>query len=124
MNTFNWLLLGHIVGDWLLQNDWMAKGKKQGLLTWPGLAHFTIYTVTIIATLWATGACGGSLTFYLGPTALIFSSHWLIDATDIVDRWMQFLRQSKMTMVEIMVDQTLHLLVLALVDYIFLSGVM
>ena len=43
MTMFSWLLLGHLLGDWLLQNDWMAQGKRQGFFTLAGLIHFTIY---------------------------------------------------------------------------------
>jgi hypothetical protein len=122
MNTFTWLLLGHILGDWVLQNDWMAKGKKKGFLTLAGVVHFTIYTVTIIGALWLSGVTDKKLAFYVILGFIVFVSHWLIDATDGVERWMRFYRQSHLEIVHVMVDQTLHLLVLGLLT-VFLVGV-
>ncbi len=44
MNLFSWLLVGHLVGDWVFQSDWMAQGKRQGLVTPAGMVHFVVYT--------------------------------------------------------------------------------
>lgn len=112
MTVFSWLLIGHFLGDWMLQNDWMARGKKEGVLTAPGLAHFSVYTaVTMVALLIAGIGDKGAL--FVGATAiLIFASHWLIDSTPLVDSWMKIYRQSDIAMVRVMVDQTFHLLVL------------
>ena len=113
MNTFTWLLIGHLLGDWLLQNDWMARGKKQSLLSLAGMMHVAIYTATIIGAFWLSGLRDANPTFYLSLGAIILISHWLIDATDITERWMRLYRQSDSQVMRIMVDQTLHLLVLA-----------
>ena len=119
MNTFTWLLLGHFVGDWILQNDWMAKGKKKGLLNPAGMAHYAIYTAAIICALKIPGALDEGWMPYLVPGLMVFVSHWLIDATDGVDRWMRLYRQTHLEIVRLMVDQTLHLLVLVvLVEFI------
>jgi hypothetical protein len=115
MDTFSWLLIGHLVGDWILQNHWMAQGKKQDLLTLAGIVHGIIYTVTIMGALWLSGAVGQRPAFYLVLSALVFVSHWLVDATNAVERWMRFYRQSELTMIRVMVDQTVHVLVLVLV---------
>ena len=93
----------------------MAQGKKQGLLTLAGIVHATIYTVTLMGALCLSGIVGQSLAFYLGVSVLIFVSHWLLDATDVVERWMRFFRQSELTMVRVMVDQTAHVLILMLI---------
>ena len=112
MTVFSWLLVGHFLGDWLLQNDWMARGKKEGVLTASGLAHFTIYTfVTMEALLIAGIAEKGSL-FVWGVATFIFVSHWIIDSTPLVDHWMKLYGQTDIAMVRVMVDQTFHLLVL------------
>ena len=122
MNTFTWLLFGHFVGDWVLQNDWMAKGKKEGLLALAGVVHFAIYTATIVGSLWLSGMTNTGAPFYLIVGAIVFVSHWLIDATDGVERWMRFYRQSHLETVRLMVDQTLHLLVLVLLTVFFVGG--
>jgi len=120
MVTFVWLLLGHLVGDWLLQNDWMAKGKRQGLFTRAGSMHFAIYTAVVGGMLWFSGVRDLGPALFLVLVAMVFVSHWLIDATDVVQWWMRFQRQSDLEVVRLMVDQTLHLLVLALVTVLVL----
>jgi hypothetical protein len=111
---FSWLLLGHLLGDWLLQNDWMARGKKQGLFTMPGMIHFTTYTVMILLAFWFFNNLEINFVTSCVAGIFIFVSHWLIDATNIVQRWMRFYGQSDREDVRVMVDQTLHLLALGL----------
>ncbi len=113
MSVFSWLLIGHLVGDWLLQNDWMAKGKRENLLTTAGIVHFAIYTLAITSTLLIADLKGKEPIFIWTTIILIFVSHWLIDATNVVERWMRFYQQSNIAIVRVMVDQTLHLLFLA-----------
>ena len=61
-----WLLVCHLVGDYLLQNDWMAQGKTS---RWgPALAHAASYTLPFLflTTSWKALAfiCNG-IAFYL-----------------------------------------------------------
>jgi hypothetical protein len=118
MDTFCWLLLAHLLGDWVLQNDWMARGKKRGLLTLAGLVHYITYTTAILLGLWFGGVRGTGPAFYLAFGGATFVSHWLIDGTNVVERWMRFFRQSHLEIVRLMVDQTLHLLVLVILTVI------
>jgi hypothetical protein len=113
MNTFAWLVLGHLLGDWILQNDWMARGKKRQLLGVAGLVHAAGYTLTILGACWLSGYRSRHPTFYLALGSAVFLSHWLIDGTRFVDRWMRLYRQTDVPEVRLMVDQTLHVLVLA-----------
>ena len=113
MNAFAWLILGHLVGDWLLQSNWMAQGKKQGLFRLAGLTHFAIYAATVMGAFWLSGARARPPAAYLALGAVTFLSHWLIDSTRLVEGWMRFYRQGSREVVRLMVDQTLHLLVLA-----------
>ena len=115
MNTITWLVLGHLVGDWMLQNDWMAKGKKTAFFATPGVVHYFLYTFTVLAFLFFDGARGNPAQFYILVALLLFGSHWLIDATDIVERWMRFYHQTANPTVRLMVDQTIHLLILTLI---------
>lgn len=121
MNTCIWLLLGHFVGDWILQNDWMAKGKKKGFLTLAGMVHYAIYTAVIIGVINISDAGDGRRIPYLFIGLIVFVSHWLIDATDVVERWMYFYRQTHLEVVRLMVDQTLHLLVLVVLAEFFIG---
>jgi hypothetical protein len=122
MNMFSWLLLGHLLGDWLLQNDWMARGKKRGLFTKAGMVHFVTYTAIILLVFWLFnyGKLNPGSTLVAG--IIVFVSHWLIDATDIVQGWMHFYGQSDREMVRVMVDQTLHLLALGSLTCLPLLG--
>lgn len=122
MNASGWLLIGHLIGDWLLQNDWMAHSKKQGWISLGGLVHFAIYTATTVGAFWLAGVGDRNVAFYLVLGAVIFVSHWLIDTMDGAKHWMRFYRQSDLEMVRVVVDQTLHLLVLTLLAVVF-SGV-
>lgn len=117
MNTFTWLLIGHLLGDWILQNDWMARGKRTGLLTLPGAVHVAIYTATVVGALWFSGTPDRDLAFYLGTGAAVSISHWLIDSGNGAGRWMRLYRQSRLESVRMAVDQVLHLLVLALIAW-------
>lgn len=113
MSTFEYLLLGHLVGDWLLQNDWMAIGKRQRALCVAGMVHYSIYTSVILLMLWWPQRVFNSPTTLLLCSGVIFLSHWLIDASNLVQWWMHKMGQRDQAMVRIVIDQTLHLLVLA-----------
>jgi hypothetical protein len=121
MDILTWLLMGHLVGDWLLQNDWMAKGKKQGLVTIAGMVHFTIYTISVLGALCLFSEVRRPLLHFIISVVIVFVSHWLIDATNIVERWIHFYRQSDNTMMRVMVDQTLHIVVLAVLATYLIS---
>lgn len=122
MDMFSWLLLGHLLGDWLLQNDWMARGKRQGLITLAGMTHFLTYTAMILIMVWLCHQGNLDLNLALALGIIVFVSHWLIDATNLVQVWMRFYGQSDREMVRIMVDQTLHLLTLGLLTVIPVFG--
>lgn len=115
MNIFSWLLIGHLVGDWLLQNDWMAANKQRHLFTLAGMTHFAIYTgcmTLLLLVAKADGALNISAQQVLLFVVIIFTSHWLIDATAFARKWAKFTNQSDLPIVHIMVDQTFHLLVI------------
>lgn len=115
MNIFTWLLLGHLIGDWMFQNDWMARGKQRRLVTKEILVHCLIYTAVLGATLWVATHEHATAPPYLTILATIFLSHWLIDAANLAGHWVRWWRQSDLLFVRIMVDQTMHVIVLAAV---------
>jgi hypothetical protein len=123
MNTFDWLVVGHLVGDWLLQNDWMAMHKRQRLGTLAGIVHYAIYTLTITGSLWLSNARGKNLRLYLGAGVIVFVTHWLIDGTDCVQWWMRLYRQSDLDVIYLMVDQVLHVVVLVFLAVFFVGNV-
>lgn len=114
MTPFGWLCLSHLVADWMLQSDWMARGKRTSFTSAAGLVHYTIYTALIVLTLFLI-VPPMNATSYLLVSAFIFLSHWLIDGTNLVQLWMRWAGQRDQTMVRVVIDQTLHLLVLSMV---------
>lgn len=124
MNLFGWLLLGHFVADWLLQSDWMAMGKRRHFFARAGIVHYLVYTATLLFILswWdepslapgASSALATSLQTLL-LALVIFLSHWLIDGANLIHTWMRLWGQRQQTMVYLVIDQTLHLLVLGLI---------
>jgi len=113
MDTFTWLLVGHLVGDWVLQNEWMVLNKKRSWFHPAGLTHVAIYTLTTYGALWLSGWRDRPWPMCLALITLIFITHWLVDASQVVKHWMRFYRKGDLFMVEVMVDQTFHLVTLA-----------
>jgi hypothetical protein len=122
MSIFSWLLIGHLVGDWLLQNDWMAQGKRRSWRGGPLLVHCAIYAAVItgIGVAFAPQQLeGGNLARLL---LVAFGSHWLIDGFDLAAHWSWRMRQSSLPAVRIMNDQTMHVLVLAWMAHWLAAG--
>lgn len=117
MSLFSWLILGHLVGDWMLQNDWMARNKCLGLSRTALLVHCAIYTATVVAVI---GLADGDYGFtqLLMSSWVVFLSHWLIDGLQLARHWRKLMRQSDLAFVQIMSDQTLHVGVLAVLAVI------
>lgn len=69
-------IVGHLVGDYLLQTDWMAQNKK--LQSWPCLVHCVIWTVCV-----CVFAGWGWL-----AAVFLFGCHFAQDRTQIVKWWM------------------------------------
>lgn len=80
-------IIGHLVGDYLLQNDWMALNKKK-----PGSDG--ALACAVHATLWTCSVCvfsGWGRVFFLLDSwpaiALLFAHYWQ-DRTGVVMWWM------------------------------------
>ncbi len=104
METLTLAFLGHLVGDYLLQTDWMAENKKYK--TMPCLLH---------SALWA-----GSVVFFTGwgflPFVLLLVAHFIQDRTYLIRDWMHLMGQDRFATGSyspwgmVIVDNTLHLL--------------
>lgn len=76
-DTLTCAIVGHLVGDYLLQNDWMAQNKKHEDL--PCAVH---------CFLWALAVClFAGWSWYIG--FLLFWLHYIQDRTNIVAWWMR-----------------------------------
>lgn len=72
IHAFVLMMLGHFVGDYLLQNQWMALNKsKPG---WIGFLACTLHVVLYTASVEYIASVYNPLAL-----ALIFIPHWLID---------------------------------------------
>lgn len=107
MIELHWIY-AHLIGDYILQNDWMALNKKKNF--WAGLAHCLVYILPFMF-------CGFS-SFQL---FLIFAQHLLIDTTNFVVWFMKIKGSGKFATGPcspwsvIAVDNILHILWMALV---------
>lgn len=101
-------LIGHLVGDYLLQNDWMALNKKKS--TVHCVVHVLLYCTAVYA---FTG-------WPLWAMAVTFACHFIQDRTSIVRWYMSRVGQDQFASGPcapwsmIVVDNTLHLVQLYL----------
>lgn len=78
-------IVGHLVGDYLLQNDWLASNKKQ-----PGRSgdlacnlHCAIWTACVCL----FGGCRFPEAWWVVP--VLFLAHFAQDRTNLVCWWMR-----------------------------------
>ncbi len=75
------LLLGHLVGDYLLRNDWMALRKNQPGGWWPCTVHASFYTLAVVLF---------TQDFRWQWVAIVFASHWPIDRWSLANYWRKY----------------------------------
>lgn len=99
-------VLAHLVGDFLLQNDWMTSRKKES--AWVSLVHVFFYSLPFIF-----------VPFSLGQILLVAIQHFIQDRTEVVP-WLMKVLGRKEFMKEpfapwslILVDNILHILWIA-----------
>jgi len=105
------LLCGHLVGDYLLQNDWMALHKRNN--SFRCLVHCVLYTfaVWLFAASWIT----------LPGLAFCLITHFVFDRFGLARRYMRLVGQEQFATGPcapwsiIVVDNTFHLITLALI---------
>lgn len=80
MNLELALILGflfHVIGDYVMQNDWMAQNKTKSFF--PAFIHATIYSLPFLLII--------EYEFWL----ILFISHFLIDRYRLAVYWIKFL---------------------------------
>jgi len=101
--------LGHLVGDYIFQTDWMAENKKKQTL--PCLIHSAIWAVCVAL------FAGWGWPAFLGLLAI----HFLQDRTQMVRNWMNLIGQGHFATGPyapwsmVIIDNTFHLLQIWLV---------
>jgi hypothetical protein len=112
------MLLGHLVGDYFLQNNWMAmnKSKHKGLGWFTCFIHCIIYTIAV---------CTFMLNFSPVWILIVFLSHFIIDKFGIPDKYLKLikggLRAGFNTFVYIMVDNGMHIILMYFGYLIFMG---
>lgn len=109
MSLFDWLLIGHFVGDYLFQTGWMAANKMK---RWDALlVHSAVYTIAIyLFSLF-------SFKLTIGSVLFVFISHVVLDQGSIVRWWTKHIQApplSERKWLTIMADQSFHLIVLGI----------
>lgn len=86
LTFFESLILGHFVGDYILQNNWMALNKTKSWV--PCFVHVALYTLAICLFTW---------TFNLWWILVVFTSHWFIDRYSLADKYLQLTKGRSLT---------------------------
>ena len=112
-----WLMAGHLVGDFLLQNKWMSENKEKNIV--PLLTHSAFYSAAV----WLFSFGSGGLDWK--SVSLIFVTHIILDNRKFVRWWSKNVTRSfpSKTLV-MMIDQTWHVVALVLACLLdsFLKG--
>lgn len=113
MSLFDALLVGHLVGDFLVQTAWMADNKATRIL--PLLVHVTIYGLAVVA---AGGILvpHGRFLFWALPVLIV--THAALDQRSFVRFWVrsvQGVHRDEDRWLYVVGDQVFHVLVLAVI---------
>jgi len=82
-NALTLAIIGHLVGDYLLQNDWMALNKKKDSA--PCLVHCFIWTASVMLFSGWNEITSSRAVIIL---AVLFTTHFIQDRTQIIKFWM------------------------------------
>lgn len=85
---FVYLLLGHLIGDFLLQNKWMAVNKSAS--HFKCIVHCTIYTLSVSCLTW-------QFIPNLYWPMIVFLTHFPIDRWNLADKWLQLINGRSLT---------------------------
>ncbi len=112
MSLFDWLLVGHLVGDFLLQTDGMAKYKADSW-SWM-LRHVGLYLAVMVVVLGAYALSNPVPLWALGLALLFIGvTHIILDRRGFTLGWMRLIGITQdLDWLTIVADQVFHLLVL------------
>jgi len=115
------LLIGHVVGDYLFQNDWMAKnkGNKGWRGHWICCLHCSVYAVMVAAAVvlggWRYAEHGVLYSLWIA-WMIGWVTHYPIDRWALSMKWMKFYGQTRegpfFPCVYIGVDNGAHLILM------------
>jgi hypothetical protein len=113
MSAFDWLLVGHLVGDFLLQTNEMARRKSQ---SWAWLLrHLAVYMAVLTVVLGALAWTHGVPLWVVGFVWLLIGvTHAILDRRGFTRWWMRIVGiPPDILWLQIAVDQVFHIVVLA-----------
>jgi hypothetical protein len=122
MSLFDWLLVGHLVGDFLLQTDGMARYKAQ---SWPWMLRHVGTYLALMAVLVGIYVLNHPVPLWVVGAVLLFigGTHIILDRRTFTLWWMRRIGISAdLTWLSIVVDQVFHLLVLAVVAQVLVMA--
>jgi hypothetical protein len=122
MSLFGWLIVAHVVGDFLLQSGTMATLKAENWL-WMG-AHVGLYMIPVSAVC-IVYTLSAHLPIWLAFTVLLFlaGTHALLDRRGFRDAWMRMVGiPLDHPWLPSAVDQAFHLVTLALAAQALVLG--
>lgn len=112
MNYFEFLLIGHIAGDFLFQTNWMAREKENSLTAL--FIHSAVYTLFV----GLASVLAGQFSWF--ALLIVLLSHMLLDDRKFVYFWVKNINHSyDTTWLKVAVDQCWHLIILGGVAYFF-----
>jgi hypothetical protein len=115
MTLFDWLLVGHLAGDFLLQSDGIAQNKEQ---QWGWmLRHVTLYMLVLSMVLVGYALSTPLPVWSLaGVWLFVLATHIILDRRGFTRGWMRLVGISPdHPWLPIVVDQVFHILTLAIV---------
>lgn len=115
MSIFDWLLVGHLVGDFLVQTNEMARRKSQ---SWPWLLRHLAAYMAVMAVILGALAWTHSIPLWAAGAGwlLIGVTHALLDRRGFTRWWMRVIGISPDVLwLQIAVDQVFHIATLAIV---------
>lgn len=84
-------LIGHLVGDYLLQNDWMALSKKSFYGSLHCCVHCLLWTASVMLFAGWFSLTEKSLAIWV----VLFFTHYFQDRTNIIEWWMDAIGQKQ-----------------------------
>ena len=115
MSLFDWLLVAHLVGDFLFQTDSMAKHKGQDWMWMP--KHVGLY-MAIMSALLIVYALFHAMPAGPVAAALLFLlvTHVILDRRTFTRWWMRLVGISNDKLwISVVIDQVFHVVTLAIV---------
>ena len=123
MSLFDWLLIGHLVGDFLLQTDGMANNKAQ---SWSWMLRHVGAYLAVMGIVLGIYSISHPTSLWVLVLALLFigATHIALDRRGFTQAWMRLVGITReLAWLSVVIDQVFHLLVLVVVvQFIIWAG--